>query len=253
MTRSITALVAVATMPLFGACGESGAEESAAAAEQGRAAVSSAALEGGAGARPQSVSQDETWNFDDVAPGSMPTSWKAEQTNPRGEDAQWSVQQSATAASGDQVLELTDTRGATGSTFNLAWTDQVQFQVGRIEVKVKAGTGEEDQGGGPIWRVQDKDNYYIARWNPLEDNFRLYYVQDGHRSQLESADADLSVDAWHTIVIEHQGNRITAYLDGETMFETTDDTFSQAGGVGVWTKADAATMFDDLVMTAGGA
>lgn len=189
------------------------------------------------------------WTFNDVAVGALPQGWKTEQTNPRGQGAQWSVQEDATAPSDDRVLALTDTRGASGSTFNVAWTDRATFKDGKIEVAVKTGTGEEDQGGGPIWRVQDKDNYYIARWNPLEDNFRLYYVKDGHRKQLESARVRLSPDEWHTILVDHQGSRITAYLDGEKMFETTDDTFTEAGGVGVWTKADAATFFDDLTVT----
>jgi hypothetical protein len=201
----------------------------------------------------QAEAPDSTWSFDDVPAGSLPPGWKAEQTNPRGQGAEWSVQQDASAPSGGQVLALTNTRGASGGTFNLAWTHQVPFQDGRIEVKVKAGTGREDQGGGPIWRVQDRNNYYIARWNPLEDNFRLYYVQDGRRRQLESANVDLPADQWHTIAIDYQGNRIVAYLNGSQMFETTDDTFAQAGGVGVWTKADAATSFDDLVVTGGGA
>lgn len=201
----------------------------------------------------QAEAPDSTLSFDDVPAGSLPPGWRAEQTNPRRQGAQWSVQQDASAPSGGQVLALTNPRGASGGTFNLAWTDQVSFQDGRIEVKVKAGTGREDQGGGPIWRVQDRNNYYIARWNPLEDNFRLYYVQDGRRQQLGSANVDLPADQWHTIAIDHQGNRIVAYLNGRQMFETTDETFTQAGGVGVWTKADAATSFDDLAVTVGGA
>lgn len=188
------------------------------------------------------------WNFDDSPAGALPAAWKAEQTNPRGKGAQWSVRQDPAAPSGNQVLALTDTRGASGGTFNLVWTDGLSFQDGRIEVKVKAGTGREDQGGGPIWRVQDKLNYYIARWNPLEDNFRLYYVRGGNRRQLANANVDLPAGGWHTVAIDHEGNRITAYLDGQRMFQATDDTFAQAGGVGVWTKADAATSFDDFVV-----
>ncbi len=194
------------------------------------------------------TSSTERWNFDDVAAGTLPSGWKAEQTNPSGQGAQWSVRQDPRAPSGSQVLALTNPRGASGGTFNLAWTDGVSFQDGRVEVKVKSGTGREDQGGGPVWRVQDKDNYYIARWNPLEDNFRLYYVRDGRRRQLKSATVDLAAEEWHTVAVDHRGNRITAYLNGRRIFETTDSTFSQAGGIGVWTKADAATSFDDVVV-----
>ncbi len=199
-----------------------------------------------------SAGSTRQWNFDDVAAGALPVGWKAEQTKPRGQGARWSVRQDPTAPSGNQVLALTDTRGASGGTYNLAWTDGLSFQDGRIEVKVKAGTGREDQGGGPVWRVQDKENYYIARWNPLEDNLRLYYVRNGSRRQLANANVDLPAEGWHTVAIDHKGNRITAYLDGQRMFQTTDDTFAQAGGVGVWTKADAATSFDDVVVNRSG-
>lgn len=229
------------------ACGGSaGAEGETAEPQSGQAAPASrsAAEQPGAAA-----SGTRTWSFDDLTAGAPPTGWRTEQTNPRGQGAQWAVQQNASAPSGGQVLALMDTRGATGSTYNLAWTDEVPFHNGRIEVQVRAGTGREDQGGGPIWRVQDRDNYYIARWNPLEDNFRLYYVREGQRDQLESANVDVSADGWHTIAIEHQGERIVGYLDGQQAFETTDDTFPQPGGVGVWTKADAATLFDDLAVT----
>ncbi len=105
-----------------------------------------------------------------------------------------------------------------------------------------------DQGGGPIWRVKDQNNYYIARWNPLENNFRVYYVKDGKRVQLDSADVDVSASEWHTIRIEHNGDQITGFLDGKELLEVTDSAFPEGGGVGLWTKADAASFFDDLVI-----
>lgn len=197
-------------------------------------------------ASPSSQSSSPEWTFEDAASGSVPAGWKIEATNPSGQGAQWSVQQDQSAPSGRRVLALTNTRGATGSTFNLAWTDEEVLQDGTIEVKVKAGTGREDQGGGPVWRVQDKDNYYVARWNPLEDNFRVYYVKNGNRDRIASANVQLSPEEWQTITIRHDGQRIEASMNGERLIEVTDDTFSEAGGVGVWTKADAATSFDDL-------
>ncbi len=181
--------------------------------------------------------------FDDVEVGSFPTGWKVEATHPEGNLAEWSVQKDS--SSGGQVLEM-KINDYGGNTFNLCWTDQVTFQSGVVEVKVKAHEGRIDQGGGPIWRVADKDNYYIARWNPLEDNFRVYYVKDGRRVQLGSARVTLPTDQWHTITILHRGSQITGYLNGEKLLEVNDSTFTEAGRVGVWTKADAATSFDDL-------
>jgi hypothetical protein len=111
---------------------------------------------------------------------------------------------------------------------------------------VKAMTGDEDQGGGPIWRAKDADNYYIARWNPLEDNFRIYFVKGGRRIQLASADIKADPKKWHEIEIKHVGNHIIAKFDKKKILKLDDDTFGEAGKVGLWTKADAATAFDNF-------
>jgi hypothetical protein len=100
-----------------------------------------------------------------------------------------------------------------------------------------------------MWRVQDADDYYLCRVNPLESNFRVYVVEKGVRRQLATATAGLS-DGWHRIEVEHVGERITCWLDGEKLLEASDATIPAPGGVGLWTKADARTSFDDLVVTA---
>lgn len=186
------------------------------------------------------------WHFDDVASGTLPEGWKAEGTNPRGPVATWAVEADSNPPSQPNVLALTDTKRSSGGTYNLFWTDRVEFEDGTIEIKVKAGTGREDQGGGPIWRVQDRNNYYIARWNPLEDNFRVYYVKDGRRVQLGSARVKADPAQWHIIRIEQRGNEIECYLDGALLLKVEDKTFPGPGGVGLWTKADAASFFDDV-------
>ncbi len=155
-----------------------------------------------------------------------------------------------TAPSKRNVLALTDPKGGSRDTFNLAWTDQVRFEDGRLSLRFKAVSGRVDQGGGPIWRAQDRANYYICRANPLEDNVRLYYVKNAARQQLASADVTIAPDTWHTLTIEHAGNHIVCSFNGKTRLDVTDDTFSEGGGVGLWTKADAATIFDDLQMKA---
>jgi len=137
-----------------------------------------------------------------------------------------------------------------GGTFNICWTDTVSFLDGEIEVRFKAVTGEEDQGGGVIWRVQDKENYYIARFNPLENNFRIYYVRNGTRKTLADAKFSLSARKWHTLKIVQHGIRFEGYLNGKKLLEGTDNLFTKVGGVGLWTKADAVTSFDDLSVKA---
>ena len=118
-------------------------------------------------------------------------------------------------------------------------------------MKFRANSGKDDQGGGLIWHVKDNNNYMVARMNPLEDNFRLYYVKDGARKQLATATVKVAAGTWHTMRIEQEGDTIRCFLDGVKHLETKDAHIQGDGGVGVWTKADAASSFDDLVVTPG--
>ena len=186
------------------------------------------------------------WRFDDARAGQLPDRWRSSATRPVGQPNPWSVKIDPTAASGRQVLALPQTPRFQNGTFNVCWTDDLRFADGEITVKVKAQTGNVDQGGGPMWRVQDANNYYVARWNPLENNFRLYYVKDARRVQLASADVEANAAEWHSISIQHVGEEIACSFNGKQLLKVTDATIGAEGGVGVWTKADAATSFDDF-------
>jgi 3-keto-disaccharide hydrolase len=193
------------------------------------------------------AAEELTMSFDDVAQGKLPTGWKIDATNPGGRLAEWSVAADATAPSKPNVLTVKTVHDTLGSVFNLCWTRDIAFQDGEIEVKVRANTGEEDQGGGLIWRARDANNYYIACYNPLENNFRLYYVKNGNRTQIASARGiNIKAGEWFSIKLIQHGAKIDGYLNGKKYLEATDETFKEAGGVGFWTKADAASSFDDL-------
>lgn len=197
-------------------------------------------------AKEEAKGTQNSWDFENVSVGQLPEGWKVEGTNQRGPLATWKVIDDDSAPSGKRILALTSPNHDSGSTFNICWTDAISFLNGEIEVRFKANTGEEDQGGGVIWRAQNKNNYYIARYNPLEDNFRIYYVKAGVRRRVGSARHRLPVGVWHKMKITHQGDRIEGYLNGWKLLEVTDRTITGAGGFGLWTKADAATSFDDL-------
>ncbi len=186
------------------------------------------------------------FDFDRDVLGQLPTGWKAEGTKQTGPLATWQVVEDPSAPSPPRALALTATNHGSGATFNLCWTDEATFLDGAIEVALKPVGGEEDQGGGPIWRVQDANNYYVCRANPLENNFRVYCVQDGSRQELAGASVEIQSGVWHRIRIEHVGARIVCFLDERKLLEATDDHIAGAGGLGLWTKADALTAFDDL-------
>ncbi len=192
-----------------------------------------------------------SWRFDRDIPGRVPSNWSIHETNPTQSLATWKVLLDAGAPSRRQVMALTRSENYNG-TYNLAIAQGRSFRDLELSVKVKAVAGKEDQGGGPIWRCRDENHYYICRFNPLEGNYRVYVVSGGKRRQLESANMPLDVGRWYTLRIEMVGESITCYLDGKKMLEATDNTLTETGQVGLWTKADAVTSFDDLEVKAKG-
>ncbi len=116
-------------------------------------------------------------------------------------------------------------------------------------VRLRAVAGENDRGGGIVWRAHDVKNYYIARYNPLENNFRVYKVDSGKRTQFATADVP-GDDRWHTLRVTMFDDKIVCYLDGKKYLEATDLTFAGPGMYGLWTKSDAQTYFDDFSVKA---
>jgi hypothetical protein len=132
-------------------------------------------------------------------------------------------------------------------TFNVVLIDDTHFKNVDLSVRMKAVAGELDQGGGLVWRARDKGNYYIARYNPLEDNFRVYKVQGGKRTQFQSAKVAGDTQ-WHTLRVTMAGGQITCYFDGTKYLEVEDSTLAEPGKIGLWSKADAQSYFDDLTV-----
>ena len=200
--------------------------------------LAAAALAGAALAAGEGESSRFRFGKDDV--GKVPAGWKAAKTG-KGEGSVWKVVADDTAPSKGGYA-LAQTAEGPNALFNLCVADEPSLKDVEIAVAFKAVRGKHDQGGGLVWRFQDANNYYLARMNPLEDNYRLYKVVAGRRMQLATKE-DLKVPAneWHTLKVMHVGDRIECFLDGKKMLEGTDDTFHKAGKVGLWTKSDAQT------------
>lgn len=151
-----------------------------------------------------------------------------------------------------RVLEIPSPKD---QTYNIFWHGEPRLADVELSLRVQARSGEVDQGGGPIWRVQDRDHYYICRINPLESNFRVYKVVGGVRTQLGSAKVESPAasanapGAWHTITVRHVGERLVCAVDGAAVLDVTDAAIPTPGGVGVWTKADAVTWFERFTAT----
>jgi hypothetical protein len=181
----------------------------------------------------------ETVNFDSTGAGALPEGWTAGVTG-RG-SPRWAVDGDASAPSKPNVLKQSGS-----GTFPWCVLTHAKLEDGFVEVKMKPLTGKEDQAGGVVWRWKDGDNYYVARANALEDNVSLYYTENGSRKTIKYVDAPVPREAWHTLRVEFSGRRIKVILDGIARIEIEDAHIAGAGAVGVWTKADSVTLFDDF-------
>jgi 3-keto-disaccharide hydrolase len=132
------------------------------------------------------------------------------------------------------------------ATFPVCFKNDTNIKDGFVEVRFKPISGKEDQAGGVIWRLQDANNYYIARANALENNVTIYHTINGKRTEKKRAKMQVASGAWHTLRVDFSGNHFTVTFDGKKALEWDDNTFKNAGKVGVWTKADSVTLFDDF-------
>ena len=184
----------------------------------------------------------KTFTFGKPDLGKVPAGWKAAQTGAGA--SVWKVVADETAP-GKTGFALAQTTADKNALFNLCVADEPSLKDLEVSVAFKAMKGEKDQGGGIVWRYQDANNYYVARMNPLEDNFRVYKVVGGKRSkEFQNAEVKVPVGEWHTLKIKMVGDHIECSVDSKKYLDVKDDTFTKAGKVGLWTKADAQTSFD---------
>jgi 3-keto-disaccharide hydrolase len=198
----------------------------------------------------------QTIDFNKDNAGELPKGFSTALTG-QGKAGVWVVTKDEASPNQGNVLAQTDA-DATSYRFPLCVHDGVSAKDADISVKFKPVSGKKDQAAGIVWRYRDKDNYYIVRANALENNVVLYKVQNGKREDLPlkgqgrtyGKKAKVPSGQWSTLSVTAKGNLFTVSLNGEKLYEVEDGTFADAGKVGLWTKADSVTYFDDLKVVA---
>jgi hypothetical protein len=189
--------------------------------------------------------KERAFRFSKDEVGKVPAGWKVEKTG-KGEGSDWRVVPDDTAPSKSGVA-LAQVAKSPGGVFNLCVAQDTNYKDAELSVAFKAVAGDSDQGGGFVWRYKDHDNYYVCRMNPLEDNYRVYHVVNGRRIQIGGKEGvKVPVGEWHKLRVTVKGNKMDGYLDGKKIWDVTDETFTGPGKVGLWSKADAQTHFDEF-------
>jgi len=191
---------------------------------------------------------DRTFTYNDAETGKLLAGWSQYFTG-KGKATDWKIVDDE----GNKVLaQLSEDNP--NYHFNVAVYDEFEAKNVELIVRLKGVNGKMDQGGGFVWRFTDADNYYVVRANPLEDNVVLYKVVNGKRTDLPlvgkgktyGVEVEPLGDGWNTLKLTVKDNLFTVYLNDKQIFEVNDDTFTNSGKIGLWTKADAVTYFDDF-------
>ncbi|MBF8275285.1 MAG: hypothetical protein HW390_358 [Candidatus Brocadiaceae bacterium] len=191
------------------------------------------------------LGERKEYYFDDNKPNEPPPGFQSAFTG-KGEPGLWVVKKIENAPSADNVvvqtkLDITDYR------FPLLILDGVSYKDIMVSVRFLAVSGKTDQAGGLAFRYKDNNNYYVLRANALENNVRLYIVINGNRKQIAGKNTKVTPGEWHLLKVICKANKIQCFFDNALVIEATDGVFN-SGSVGLWTKADSYTFFDDLVM-----
>ena len=192
----------------------------------------------------ETASPAQIWNFDRNQPGTLPGEFSIGTLFDGRPAGDWQVLATDRAKSPPHVLAQLMAKGAEHAYKVVLIKEAIASDL-NLEVSFLPIQGQADMGGGLIWRAADDRNYYLARANPLEQNIRVYRVVKGVRHLLENFDQTIDVRQWHILRVTHRGCQINIFYDNKQVFDLCDKTF-QAGMIGLWTKSDAVTYFDDL-------
>lgn len=184
------------------------------------------------------------WNFDRDQPGTIPSEFSIGTLFDGRPAGDWQVLATDRAKSPPYVLAQLMPKGAEHA-YKVVLFKEVTASDLNLEVSFLPIQGQADMGGGLIWRATDDRNYYLARANPLEQNIRVYRVVNGIRHLLQNFDQTITLKQWHTLQVSHRDCRVTIFYDDKQVFDLCDKTFHN-GMIGLWTKSDAVTYFDDL-------
>src|SRR5262245_16296342 len=184
------------------------------------------------------------WTFDTDAPDTLPANFVIGTLYDGRPAGEWKVIQAGNAPSPPHVLAQLMGKGAEHA-YKVVLVKASTSTDLDLEVSLLPVEGKADMGGGLIWHAVDDRNYYLTRANPLEQNIRIYRVVKGVRQMLQNFDQIIDVRSWHNLHVVMRGCRVKVFFDEKQIFELCEETFKE-GLIGLWTKSDAVTYFDNL-------
>jgi hypothetical protein len=192
----------------------------------------------------QDMALDRAWTFDTAAPGTLPEAFSVGALFDGRPAGEWKILITSRAKSPSQVLAQLSSKGADHA-YKIVLLEGTMSANVDLEVSFLPVSGKADLGGGLIWRAKDDRNYYLVRASAVEQNVTLYRIVKGVRHVIKSYNRAIGRSDWHTLRVVQHGCEMQIRYDDEPLFQLCERTFER-GRIGLWTKSDAVTYFDDL-------
>jgi hypothetical protein len=131
--------------------------------------------------------------------------------------------------------------------------DVADFQNGDISLRFKLISGQLDQCAGILFNLKPNGDYLTVRFNGKEDNVVLWTFNKGKRSFVKrgTENVHLDLNQWAALKISVHGTSLQAYLNDKLLLEYTLAE-PVSGKIGVWSKTDSVSYFDDYAVTPTG-
>lgn len=212
------------------------------------------ALPSARAAEPPIPANAKVFDFEEDKAGKLPEYFTPEITGTGG-PMQWMTGFARDAASGEHMLTQLSSEPINKRYPQVVHKTMTATDLD-ISVKLRTVRGDIARSGGIIFRHRDSDNFYVVAADSLESSVVAFKTENGRRVNLGvkgnsaayGVHARFSHRRWHTLRVVAVGNHFTVYMNGDKILEVEDDTFKKPGGIGLWTKSDSVTEFDDLTV-----
>jgi hypothetical protein len=127
--------------------------------------------------------------------------------------------------------------------------DIEDFRDGEISLRFKLVSGQLDQCAGILFNLKPNGDYLTVRFNGKEDNVVLWTFNKGKRSFVKKGteNVPLAMNQWNSLKVRVSGTSMQAYLNDKLLLEYALAE-PAAGKVGVWSKTDSVSYFDDFTV-----
>ena len=174
--------------------------------------------------------------------GSPPSDFQFQRTG-QGDLGQWTLVRDPTTAEGLAIEHVSTDQH--DDRFPLAIYQPITAENVQVKVRLKILPGPSLTAGFAV-SLRNPNSYYAISANAFEQRVDLVLFADGKPSRVESTEAEVSPDRWHTLGVTVNDDHFTVSLDQKVLFTAFERTRRKDGHIALWTQEDTLARFNGV-------